>query len=102
MAVSGPIETPSRSSRAVTGANGGPVQAGVDGAGGSGRPSEAAPAHVVRNRVEAAYARSDVFDRRRLLMDDWAAGLDGKCGQVVPLRRQLPQCVAMRAVMLMR
>ena len=33
---------------------------------------EAALAHVVRNRVEAAYARSDLFDRRRTLMDDWA------------------------------
>ena len=32
---------------------------------------EAALAHVVRNRVEAAYARSDLFDRRRVLMDDW-------------------------------
>ena len=29
-------------------------------------------AHVVRNRVEAAYARSDLFDRRRILMNDWA------------------------------
>ena len=33
---------------------------------------EAALAHVVRNRVEAAYARSDLFERRRILMDDWA------------------------------
>ena len=33
---------------------------------------EAALAHVVQNRVEAAYARSDLFERRRLLMDDWA------------------------------
>ncbi len=33
---------------------------------------EAALAHVVRNRVEAAYARSDLFERRRVLMDDWA------------------------------
>ena len=33
---------------------------------------EAALAHVVRNRVEAAYARSDLFERRRTLMDDWA------------------------------
>ena len=33
---------------------------------------EAALAHVVRNRVEAAYARSDLFERRRGLMDDWA------------------------------
>ena len=33
---------------------------------------EAALAHVVRNQVEAAYARSDLFERRRVLMDDWA------------------------------
>ena len=30
-------------------------------------------AHVVRNPVEAAYARSDLFERRQRLMDDWAA-----------------------------
>ncbi len=28
-------------------------------------------AHVVRNRVEAAYACLDLFERRRVLMDDW-------------------------------
>ena len=33
---------------------------------------EAALAHVVRDRVEAAYARSDLFERRRVLMDDWS------------------------------
>ena len=33
---------------------------------------EAALAHVVSNKVEAAYARSDLFERRRRLMDDWA------------------------------
>ena len=33
---------------------------------------EAALAHVVQSRVEAAYARSDLFERRRTLMDDWA------------------------------
>ena len=33
---------------------------------------EVALAHVVRNKVEAAYARSDLFERRRILMDDWA------------------------------
>ena len=38
---------------------------------------EAALAHVVGNKVEAAYARSDLFERRRRLMDDWAAYLDG-------------------------
>ena len=34
-------------------------------------------AHVVRNPVEAAYARSDLFERRRRLMDDWADYLAG-------------------------
>ena len=33
---------------------------------------EAALAHAVGNKVEAAYARSDLFERRRKLMDDWA------------------------------
>ncbi len=36
---------------------------------------EAALAHAIRNRVEAAYARSDLFERRRRLMDEWAAYL---------------------------
>ena len=35
--------------------------------------AEAALAHLVRNPVEAAYARSDLFERRRRLMNDWAA-----------------------------
>ena len=48
---------------------------------------EAALAHVVRNKVEAAYARSDLFERRRRLMDDWAAYLQEVRGQVVALRR---------------
>ena len=39
---------------------------------------EAALAHVVRNKVEAAYARSDLFERRRPLMDDWAAYLSAR------------------------
>ncbi len=42
---------------------------------------EAALAHVVRNRVEAAYARSDLFERRRTLMDDWACYLDQGMGE---------------------
>ena len=37
---------------------------------------EAALAHRVHNQVEAAYARSDLFERRRRLMDDWAAYLN--------------------------
>ena len=34
---------------------------------------EAALAHVVQNRVEAAYRRTELFERRRKLMDDWAS-----------------------------
>ena len=48
---------------------------------------EAALAHVVGNKVEAAYARSDSFERRRHLMNDWAAYLDETRGQVMALRR---------------
>jgi hypothetical protein len=32
----------------------------------------------VQNKVEAAYARSVLFERRRLLMDDWADYLAGE------------------------
>ena len=47
---------------------------------------EAALAHVVRNQTEAAYARSDLFARRRRLMADWAEYLDGKRQSVDPTR----------------
>ena len=33
-------------------------------------------AHVVPNEAEAAYARSDLFERRRRLMDDWASAIE--------------------------
>ena len=36
---------------------------------------EAALAHVVQNKVEAAYRRTDLFERRRRLMNDWAGYL---------------------------
>ncbi len=41
----------------------------------TGQPSEAAEAalaHIVRNKVEAAYRRTDLVERRRELMDSWA------------------------------
>ena len=41
-------------------------------------------AHTVQNPTEAAYARSDLFERRRRLMDDWAAYLDGERGSDDP------------------
>ncbi len=34
--------------------------------------AEAALAHALSNKVEAAYRRSDLFDKRRTLMVDWA------------------------------
>jgi integrase len=34
---------------------------------------EQALAHVIPNKVEAAYRRGDLFDKRRRLMDAWAA-----------------------------
>lgn len=39
--------------------------------------AEAALAHVVRDRVEAAYRRTDLFERRRRLMSEWEAYLAG-------------------------
>ena len=47
--------------------------------------SEAALAHTIRNRVEAAYNRTDLFDRRRELMDQWAAYLYDSTATVVPM-----------------
>ena len=38
---------------------------------------EAALAHVVRNAAERAYARSDLFERRRTLMELWAKHVGG-------------------------
>lgn len=38
---------------------------------------EAALAHTVRSKVEAAYRRTDLFDKRRALMAQWAAFATG-------------------------
>ena len=48
---------------------------------------EAALAHVVRNWVKAADARSDLFQRRRILMDDWARYLAQGIGCPHPVRQ---------------
>ncbi len=50
--------------------------------------AEAALAHVVRDKVEAAYARSDLLDRRRGLMDAWATWCSKPPGGVVDLGRR--------------
>ena len=45
--------------------------------------AEAALAHKVRNQIEAAYRRSDLFERRRILMNDWARYLAQGSGNAV-------------------
>jgi integrase len=37
--------------------------------------AEMALAHAIGDKVEAAYRRGDLFEKRRLMMDDWAAFL---------------------------
>ena len=53
---------------------------------------EAALAHVIQNKVEAAYARSDLFDRRRRLMEDWAAYVGGAADGPLILRTGRRPC----------
>jgi len=50
---------------------------------------EAAMAHVVGTRTEAAYNRTDVVEKRRTLMTDWANFCDRPehVGNVTPIRR---------------
>lgn len=49
---------------------------------------EAALAHVIENKAEAAYRRGDLFDKRRKLMEAWANYCaTPRSGNVVALRR---------------
>jgi integrase len=54
----------------------------------SGELAEAALAHAVGNRVEAAYRRGDLFEKRRRLMQAWGDYASGAraSGEVVELR----------------
>src|SRR6185312_7659101 len=45
---------------------------------------EAALAHVVKNKAEAAYRRGDLFEKRRQLMAAWARHCATPCADVVP------------------
>jgi len=48
-----------------------------------GEVAEAALAHTVANKVEAAYRRTNYLDKRRSMMTDWAqycSGIDGQKG----------------------
>jgi integrase len=47
---------------------------------------EAALAHTLRDKAEAAYNRTDLFDRRRDLMASWAKFATSKPADVVAIR----------------
>jgi integrase len=50
---------------------------------------EAALAHVIENKAEAAYRRGDLFDKRRKLMEAWAVYCAApKAGKIVAFRRR--------------
>lgn len=54
--------------------------------------AEMALAHTIENKVERAYRRGDLFDKRRRLMDDWATycANDGAAGvKVTPIRKAI-------------
>lgn len=52
--------------------------------------AEMALAHTIENKVERAYRRGDLFDKRRRLMDDWAtycATISVAGANVTPIRK---------------
>lgn len=55
-----------------------------------GEMSEMALAHTISDKVEAAYRRGDLFEKRRRMMNDWArfCATPTTGGQVVPLARK--------------
>src|SRR6185437_8378187 len=49
---------------------------------------EAALAHVIENKAEAAYRRGDLFHKRRELMNAWAAFCETpEAGQIIAFKR---------------
>jgi integrase len=50
---------------------------------------EMALAHAIADKAEAAYRRGDLFEKRRALMNDWAAYCSNPAhkGAVVPIKR---------------
>jgi len=54
------------------------------------RAAEMALAHAIGNKVEAAYRRGDLFEKRRKLMEGWAEFCAGPAGETVtPIRSTL-------------
>lgn len=50
--------------------------------------AETVLAHKVGGRVERSYARSDMLERRRLVMDAWSRHVTGAGAQVVRIGRK--------------
>jgi integrase len=53
--------------------------------------AEAALAHTKGDKVEAAYFRSDLFEKRRRMMAEWAtflAKVESKSADVLPIQRR--------------
>ena len=53
--------------------------------------AEQALAHGLKDKVEAAYQRGDLFEKRRRLMDEWATycGTVNKSADVLPIRKKI-------------
>ena len=49
--------------------------------------AEMALAHVIENKVEAAYRRGDLFAKRRKMMQEWADYVDKQQAKVIPLNK---------------
>jgi integrase len=49
--------------------------------------SEAALAHAIGNKTEAAYRRGNLLEKRRAMMEAWADYCDGGCGSVLKLAK---------------
>ena len=59
----------------------------------AGEVAEAALAHAIPNKVEAAYRRTDFFDKRRKLMDAWGTYCDGGSANISQLAQGLKRRV---------
>ena len=65
--------------------------------------TETALAHVIGDKAEQAYRRSDALEKRRMLMDAWSAYCEPKTSaNVVQMRKQkstlLPRFIASAAI----
>jgi integrase len=50
--------------------------------------AEAALAHALESRVEAAYRRSDLLEKRRKMMEAWANHCAGRTAKVMPMQKR--------------